>query len=336
MSRKRICEDCGNKCNDEYCPICGRKTKVYTEASRQEDMLYDAAKYQTAFDTKKAESDVFEEKKERIDDSERGREHRYNHPHAKDLRLRMEKGGHPYYEHIKKGSAQKNIRLVQLFSLLLIIGIVIAVAVVAVTSYRSDSFPSAEGGEENADGFVSGNISKHEVNEKVSLTCMVKDYDYAEDVQTVIVENNSPYFVKTDLMRGEEPVGYLNLPSHSKTEHLIYEENLSSCENKIYGVYEMEIEKPQIAYKFTDTYEDDYTLRARIDLMESIDEEQLAVLMRYLYAQASESFLYELYEVNIYQGDQYLFDSYFDFTRGTIKFNSIDASFTPEDIVIEN
>lgn len=27
MSRKRICEDCGNKCNDEYCPICGRKTK---------------------------------------------------------------------------------------------------------------------------------------------------------------------------------------------------------------------------------------------------------------------------------------------------------------------
>ena len=98
----------------------------------------------------------------------------------------------------------------------------------------------------------------------------------------------------------------------------------------------MEIEKPQIAYKVTDTYEDDYTLRARIDLMESIDEEQLAVLMRYLYAQASESFLYELYEVNIYQGDQYLFDSYFDFTRGTIKFNSIDASFTPEDIVIEN
>ena len=170
----------------------------------------------------------------------------------------------------------------------------IAVAVVAVTSYRSDSFPSAEGGEENADGFVSGNISKHEVNEKVSLTCMVKDYDYAEGVQTVIVENNSPYFVKTDLMRGEEPVGYLNLPAHSKTEHLIYEENLSSCENKIYGVYEMEIEKPQIAYKFTDTYEDDYTLRARIDLMESIDEEQLAVLMRYLYAQASESFLYEL------------------------------------------
>ena len=42
MSRKRICEDCGNKCNDEYCPICGRKTKVYNEASRQEDTLYDA------------------------------------------------------------------------------------------------------------------------------------------------------------------------------------------------------------------------------------------------------------------------------------------------------
>lgn len=53
MSRKRICEDCGNKCNDEYCPICGRKTKVYNEASRQEDTLYDAAKYRTTADTKK-------------------------------------------------------------------------------------------------------------------------------------------------------------------------------------------------------------------------------------------------------------------------------------------
>ena len=83
MSRKRICEDCGNKCNDEYCPICGRKTKVYNEASRQEDTLYDAAKYRTTADTKKAESGVFEEKKERIDDSERVREHRYNHPNAK-------------------------------------------------------------------------------------------------------------------------------------------------------------------------------------------------------------------------------------------------------------
>ena len=103
MSRKRICEDCGNKCNDEYCPICGRKTKVYNEASRQEDTLYDAAKYRTTADTKKAESGVFEEKKERIDDSERVREHRYNHPNAKNLRLRMEKGGHPYYEHIKGG-----------------------------------------------------------------------------------------------------------------------------------------------------------------------------------------------------------------------------------------
>ena len=51
MSRKRICEDCGNKCNDEYCPICGRKTKVYNEASRQEDTLYDAAKYRTTADT---------------------------------------------------------------------------------------------------------------------------------------------------------------------------------------------------------------------------------------------------------------------------------------------
>ena len=68
----------------------------------------------------------------------------------------------------------------------------------------------------------------------------------------------------------------------------------------------------------------------------AIDEKQLAVLMRYLYAQASESFLYELYEVNIYQGNRYLFDSYFDFTRGTIKFNSVEASFTMEDIVIEN
>ena len=88
MSRKRICEDCGNKCNDEYCPICGRKTKVYNEASRQEDTLYDAAKYRTTADTKKAESGVFEEKKERIDDSERVREHRYNHPNAKNLRLK--------------------------------------------------------------------------------------------------------------------------------------------------------------------------------------------------------------------------------------------------------
>lgn len=131
-------------------------------------------------------------------------------------------------------------------------------------------------------------------------------------------------------------MGYLNLPSHSKTENLIYDENLSSCENKIYGVYEMDIEKPQVAYTFTDTYVEDYTLQARIDVKEAIDEKQLAVLMRYLYAQASESFLYELYEVNIYQGDRYLFDSYFDFTRGTIKFNSVEASFTMEDIVIEN
>ena len=77
---------------------------------------------------------------------------------------------------------------------------------------------------------------------------MVKDYEYAEGVQTVIVENNSPYFVKTDLIKNGEPVGYLNLPSHSKTENLIYDENLSSCENKIYGVYEMDIEKPQVAY----------------------------------------------------------------------------------------
>ena len=107
MSRKRICEDCGNKCNDEYCPICGRKTKVYNEASRQEDTLYDAAKYRTTADTKKAESGVFEEKKERIDYRERVREHRYNHPNAKNLRLRMEKGGHPYYEHIKGGGRRK-------------------------------------------------------------------------------------------------------------------------------------------------------------------------------------------------------------------------------------
>lgn len=335
MSRKRICEDCGNKCNDEYCPICGRKTKVYNEASRQEDTLYDAAKYRTTADTKKAESGVFEEKKERIDDSERVREHRYNHPNAKNLRLRMEKGGHPYYEHIKGGGEQKNIRLVQLFSLLLIIGIVVAVAVVAMTSFRDE--PSAfTDNEDIGDSFVSGNISKHEVEEKVSLTCMVKDYEYAEGVQTVIVENNSPYFVKTDLIKNGEPVGYLNLPSHSKTENLIYDENLSSCENKIYGVYEMDIEKPQVAYTFTDTYVEDYTLQARIDVKEAIDEKQLAVLMRYLYAQASESFLYELYEVNIYQGNRYLFDSYFDFTRGTIKFNSVEASFTMEDIVIEN
>ena len=142
--------------------------------------------------------------------------------------------------------------------------------------------------------------------------------------------------MKTDLMKNGEPVGYLNLPSHSKTENLIYDENLSSCENKIYGVYEMDIEKPQVAYTFTDTYVEDYTLQARIDVKEAIDEKQLAVLMRYLYAQASESFLYELYEVNIYQGNRYLFDSYFDFTRGTIKFNSVEASFTMEDIVIEN
>ena len=154
---------------------------------------------------------------------------------------------------------------------------------------------------------------------------MVKDYEYAEGVQTVIVENNSPYFVKTDLIKNGEPVGYLNLPSHSKTENLIYDENLSSCENKIYGVYEMDIEKPQVAYTFTDTYVEDYTLQARMDVKEAIDEKQLAVLMRYLYAQASESFLYELYEVNIYQGDRYLFDSCFDFTRGTIKFNSVEA-----------
>ena len=203
---------------------------------------------------------------------------------------------------------------VQLFSLLLIIGIVVAVAVVAVTSFRDE--PSAfTDNEDIGDRFGSGNISKHEVDEKVSLTCMVKDYEYAEGVQTVIVENNSPYFVKTDLMKNGEPVGYLN---------------------KIDGVYEMDIEKPQVAYTFTDTYVEDYTLQARIDVKEAIDEKQLAVLMRYLYAQASESFLYELYEVNIYQGDRYLFDSYFDFTRGTIKFNSVEASFTMEDIVIEN
>ena len=61
--------------------------------------------------------DVFEEK-ERIDDSERGREHRYNHPHAKNLRLRMEKGGHPYYEHIRAGkiSMQKISACLALFS----------------------------------------------------------------------------------------------------------------------------------------------------------------------------------------------------------------------------
>ena len=224
---------------------------------------------------------------------------------------------------------------VQLFSLLLIIGIVVAVAVVAVTSFRDEPSTFTDN-EDIGDSFVSGNISKHEVDEKVSLTCMVKDYEYAEGVQTVIVENNSPYFVKTDLIKNGEPVGYLNLPSHSKTENLIYDENLSSCENKIYGVYEMDIEKPQVAYTFTDTYVEDYTLQARIDVKEAIDEKQLAVLMRYLYAQASESFLYELYEVNIYQGDRYLFDSYFDFTRGTIKFNSVEASFTMEDIVIEN
>ena len=158
---------------------------------------------------------MFEEKKERIDDSERVREHRYNHPNAKNLRLRMEKGGHPYYEHIEGRGAQKNIRLVQLFSLLLIIGIVVAVAVVAMTSFRDE--PSAfTDNEDIGDSFVSGNISKHEVEEKVSLTCMVKDYEYAEGVQTVIVENNSPYFVKTDLIKNGEPVGYLNLPSHSK------------------------------------------------------------------------------------------------------------------------
>lgn len=50
MERKRICEDCGNICNDVNCPICGRKTKVYA-GSRQEDTLYDASKYRMSDNT---------------------------------------------------------------------------------------------------------------------------------------------------------------------------------------------------------------------------------------------------------------------------------------------
>ncbi|MFR5523965.1 MAG: hypothetical protein ACLTJG_03320 [[Clostridium] innocuum] len=47
----------------EYCPIAEGKQRYTMEASRQEDTLYDAAKYRTTADTKKAESGVFEEKK---------------------------------------------------------------------------------------------------------------------------------------------------------------------------------------------------------------------------------------------------------------------------------
>lgn len=336
MSRKRICEDCGNICNDERCPICGRKTKVYTGSFRQEDTLYDASKYRVT-DNRKSESDIFEQKKERIDDDEKGKEQRYHHTGGKHLRLRMEKGGHPYYEHVKGNDTQKNILLVRLFGILLMIAVVVAIVLISVSSdkFRDDD-PTSSNREDIEDGFVSGNISKQEVDEEVTLTCTVMDYESADGAQVITTENKTPYLVKTDLMKGDDFVGYLSLPAHSKTEYLIYDENLSACKNRTYGVYEMDIEKPQIEYVFTSHYKADYTMEARIDLKEEIDMEQLEILMRYLYAQVSESYMYDISSVSIYHGDSELYEAFFDFTQGIIQFGAVDASNTPSDIYIEN
>ena len=341
MERKRICEDCGNICNDVNCPICGRKTKVYA-GSRQEDTLYDASKYRMSDNTgctkkEQKKKDVFEQKA-RMDDDGRTKEHRFNHVGGKNLRLRMEKGGHPYYEHVRAGKNQYAVTAVHKLSAFLL-GVII-IAVIAIVIGYSNSHNEEAGipdyGDEENQGFVSGNISMHEVNEKVDLTCMVMDYGDVEGAQIVIVENTSPYLVKSDLMKGDETVGYLSLPANSNTETLIYDAALSSCDNKIYGVYEMELEKPQVAYTLTTSYNSEYELDARIDVRKRINEDQLETLLRYLYSQASAADMYNLNDVGVHYKDDMLYRAVFDYTKGSIEIESTQDSAAPYTIYIEN
>lgn len=332
MSRKRYCKECGNVCEEERCPICGRRTHVYTGSYQENDDFVDVSKYQLPMEDVAKEEDVLQETP-RSQEHDR-REHRFHHVNCKNLRLHMEKGSHPYYEHVRiKKNSPNMIKWIRFVVVVMVLAFFLPLM---VNMFVFDEDENNVYNEQDTYDYVTGNIDMEEVYDTVDISCTLEEYDAQEDVQKVTLENDSPYLVKADIPRDDNIDFYVSLPAYSTIEELLYESHLDSCKAEVYGAYEMDIEQPQVSYEVRKIVEDEYFYRYALILKESIEEDELETLLRYLYAEYASEFSYEPDLLAIYEGDRHLYDAYIDYEEGIIQIESVDGYDELYDIYIEN
>lgn len=344
MKRHRYCDECGNICDEERCPICGRKTRPCINKEAQDAGFLDEKKYeQPQNSTYQKRQDAQKERKEQeaiFDDSS----HQASKPKKHPLHLHMEAGKHPYYEHVRPKAPANSI-----MAMFRIVAIAIMVAVISFIAFSASHMMGLGSGDDEyeymdtdalyhpSDEAISIHPDLVEEDKQVKLSCSVKE---AKDDQPSILtfQNDTAYLAGVNITHEGNIVDYVLLPAQSKLHYAVDEPGMKTCTYEHVDAYSLEgISKAKLSYRLEEEQKGGF-VTTKIIVKEALKPTQLETLMRYLYEEMIARNVLDSTTIRITadEGDTTLFIANLDYFRGTIDFERMDADFDMEPIEILN